>query len=768
MSKPFSSPKTGPFPETGASRRAFLQGGGLLLGFALLGAGVKPTLAATEPVAGDVTAAFSPDAFIRIGTDGKITLILPNIEMGQGTHTGEATLIAEELEVGLDQVSVVDAPPNDKLYATAALGGQATGGSTSMRATWESLRKAGATARMMLVAAAAAQWSVPVSECGAKLGVVTHQPTGRQLAYDALADAAGKEPVPADVKLKNPSDFELIGKSLRRVDTAGKVNGAVIYGIDVRVPDMKVATVSACPVLGGTLQDVDEKAARAIPGVRDIVRLPNAVAVIGDHFWAAKKGLEALDITWNDGANAKLGSADIMAALKTASEHKTPIMARKEGDVEGRLKAASKTVEATYQLPFLAHAPMEPINCVVHVRADECEIWVGTQVPTQAQAGAAQVTGFPLNKIIVHNHLIGGAFGRRLVAESVAQAVAIAKQVSYPVKVIWTREEDIQHDLYRPAYYDRISAGLGPDGLPTVWIDHVAGGSVLGNYIPGGWPDDKLDDDAVEGAIKPPYDLPVIQVDWVRQDPPVPITWWRGVGSTHNVFVVESFMDELAHAAGKDPVEYRRALTKNQPRAAGVLELVAEKSGWGTPLPAGSGRGIALHDAFGSYMAAVLEISVSSAGEITLHRAVVAVDCGIAINPNTVEAQIEGGLIFGLSAALYSGITFTNGRVDQSNFHDYRILRNNEAPKIEVYHVKSLESPGGIGETATVSAAPVLANAIFAATGKRLRSLPFDRNQLKSDGADKTSVSMMPPLSVPVLAALATSEETGESEPEAA
>lgn len=756
MSKPSSSPS----PKTATSRRAFLQGSGLLLGFALFGAGIKPVLAAStaQPVDGDVTAAFAPDAFIRIGTDGLITLILPNIEMGQGTHTGEATLIAEELEVSLDQVKAVDAPPNDKLYATAALGGQATGGSTSMRATWEPLRKAGATARMMLVAAAAAEWSVLVSECVARLGVVTHQPTGRQLAYGALADAAARQPVPAEVKLKNQKDFQLIGKSSRRLDTPGKVNGAVKYGIDIRVPDMKVATVAACPVLGGKLGDVDDKAARAIPGVRDVVRLDDAVAVIGDHFWAAKKGLEALDITWVEGANANLASANIMAALKAASERKKPIMARQEGDVDGRMKAAATKVEATYELPFLAHAPMEPINCVVHVRPDECEIWVGTQVPAIAQGLAAKVTGFPLEKVILHNQLIGGGFGRRLVAESVAQAVAIARQVSYPVKIIWTREEDIQHDLYRPAYYDRIAAGLGADGLPTVWVDHVAGGSVLGNYIPGGWPEDKLDDDAVEGAAKPPYDLPVIQVDWVREDPPVPITWWRGVGPTHNVFVVESFMDELAHAAGKDPVEYRRALTRNQPRAAGVLELVAEKSGWGTPLAAGMGRGISLHDAFGSYMAAVLEISVSPAGEITLHRAVVAVDCGITINPNTVEAQIEGGLIFGLSAALYSGITFTDGRVDQSNFHDYRILRNNEAPKIEIHHVKSSESPGGIGETATVSAAPALANAIFAATGKRLRTLPFNRDALKTDGTDKKSVSMIPPLAAPIAAALASAK----------
>ncbi|QND53714.1 xanthine dehydrogenase family protein molybdopterin-binding subunit [Phyllobacterium sp. 628] len=758
MSKPSSSLSE----KTSTSRRTFLQGSGLLLGFALFGAGTKVAHAETtaQPVAGDVTAAFSPDAFIRIGSDGKITLILPNIEMGQGTHTGEATLIAEELEVGLDQVKVVDAPPNDKLYATAALGGQATGGSTSMRATWESLRKAGATARMMLVSAAAAQWSVPVAECSAKAGVVTHQASGRSLAYGELAQAAATQPVPASVTLKDPKDFQLIGKSSRRLDTPGKVNGAVVYGIDVRVPDMKVATVAACPVIGGKLGDVDEKAARAIPGVRDIVRLDNAVAVIGDHFWAAKKGLEALTITWNEGANANLTSANIMAALKAASERKKPIMARQEGDVEGTMKAASKKVEAIYHSPFLAHAPMEPINCVVHVRADECEIWVGTQVPTMAQGAAAQVTGFPLDKIILHNHLIGGGFGRRLVAESVAQAVAIAKQVSYPVKVIWTREEDIQHDLYRPAYYDHISAALGADGLPTAWVERIAGGSVLGNYLPSGWPEGKLDDDAVEGAAKPPYDLPVIQVDWVREDPPVPITWWRGVGPTHNVFVVESFMDELAHAAGKDPVEYRRALTKNQPRAAGVLELVAEKSGWGTPLAKGMGRGIALHDAFGSYMAAVLEISVSPTGEITLHRAVVAVDCGITINPNTVEAQIEGGLIFGLSAALYSGITFTDGRVDQSNFHDYRILRNNEAPKIEIHHVKSLESPGGIGETATVSAAPVLANAIFSATGKRLRTLPFNRDELKTEGIEKKSVSMVLPIVAPLLAALASTKPT--------
>ncbi|PWC34312.1 xanthine dehydrogenase family protein molybdopterin-binding subunit [Azospirillum sp. TSO35-2] len=737
-----------------STRRRFLQGGALLIAFAAMGrrkawaAGEEPSLrmlgAGDADKDGAAFQGFAPGGFIRIGRDNSITLIVPSVEMGQGIYTGEAMLIAEELEVGLDQVQVVPAPPNEELYQQPLLKSQSTGGSTSIRGAWVPLRQAGAAARQMLIGAAAAQWGVDPAECAAQRAIITHRPTGRTATYGEVVDGASRLPVPKDPPLKDPRDFKLIGRSVRRVETPSKVNGTAVFGIDVQVPGMKVATVTACPVFGGKVASVDDRAARAVPGVRDVVRIDNAVAVVGDHFWAARKGLEALDITWDYGPNAGTSSNGIWADLKARSETGQPVQARRDGDVDGAMKAASKRVEAVYQLPFLAHATMEPINTTVHVRPDACEIWVGTQVPTAAQGLAAKEAGLPVEKVILHNHLLGGGFGRRLEADSIGQAVAIAKQVDYPVKIIWTREEDIRRDIFRPAYYDRIAAGLGPDGLPTVWTDRVTGGSVMGHYFPGGLEQGKLDDDAVEGAKETPYRFPAVQVDWVRADPPVPITWWRGVGPTHNVFVVESFMDELAHAAGKDPVDYRRALLQHNPRSLAVLNLAVEKAGWGNPLPGGSGRGVSLHDSFGSHVAVVIEAAVDPAGLIGLKRIVAAIDCGLAINPDSVKAQLEGGILFGLSAALYSGITFAGGRVEQSNFHDYRNLRINETPPIEVHVVQSAEGPGGVGETGTVSAAPALGNAIFAATGKRLRSLPFRREELRSQGSGRDVLSKGP------------------------
>ncbi len=733
------------------ARRRFL-GGGLLLAFAVVGASRKAHAAGEEPSLRAIQGAtgasphggfdgFAPGGFIRIPPEGPITIIAPNVEMGQGIYTGEAMLICEELEAGLDQIHVVAAPPDEALYKQPILKSQATGGSTSIRGAWTPLRQAGAAARTMLIGAAAQQWKVPARECTAKRAVVTHGPSGRTLTYSALALAASHQPVPKDVQLKDPKDFTMIGKPLPRVDTPGKVDGSAIFGIDIRVPGMKVATVAACPTFGGKVAHVDDRATRRVPGVRDVVRLPNAVAVVGDHFWAARQGLAALDITWDHGPNAMLDSAEIIRNLRDAHGTVQPVMARQTGDVDTALGKAAKKIGADYELPFLAHATMEPINTTVHVRADACEIWVGTQVPTMAQKLAADGTGLPLDKGVIHNQLLGGGFGRRLSADSIAQAVAIAKQVSYPVKIIWTREEDIQHDQYRPAYYDRISAGLDANGMPTAWVDHVGGASVLATYVPTGWPEGKLDPDAVEGAAKPPYDFANIHVDWVRADPPVPVLWWRGVGPTHNVFVVESFIDELAHAAAKDPVAYRLDLLRNNPRAAGALKMAAEKSGWGGALPAGSGRGVSLHDSFGSHVAMVIEIAVTETGEIKMKRIVAAIDCGLAINPDSVRAQLEGGIVFGLTAALYGEITFQNGRVMQSNFNNYRMLRMNETPPIEAYVVPSSESPGGVGETGTVSAAPALGNAIFAATGQRLRRYPFDRTQLHGAHAEGVVVS---------------------------
>ena len=494
---------------------------------------------------------------------------------------------------------------------------------------------------------------------------------------------------------------------------------------------MKIATVAACPVFGGKLAGVDEAKAKAVKGVHQVVRLDDAVAVVADHMWAAKQGLAALDIRWDEGPNAKLSTADIVQQLEAASQ-KPGAVARKEGDVAKVMAGAAQKVEAVYQVPFLAHATMEPVNCTVHVRKDGCDVWVGTQVATRAQATAAQVTGLPPEKIRVHNHLLGGGFGRRLEVDFITQAVQIAKQVAGPVKVIWTREEDIQHDIYRPYFYDRLAAGLDGEGRPIAWSHRITGSSILARYFPPAFKDG-LDPDTVDGAVELPYTFPNVVVDFVRQEPPGIVTgWWRGVGPTHNIFMVESFIDELAAAAHKDPVEYRRALLGKSPRARAVLDLAAEKAGWGQPLPAGHGRGVSVQHVFGSYLAQVAEVAVSKEGEVRVQRVVCAVDCGMTVNPDTVKAQMEGGIIFGITGALFGEITIKDGRVEQNNFSDYRILRINEAPVVEVHLVKSTESPGGIGEPGTSAIAPAVTNAIFAAIGKRVRKLPVKADELRS------------------------------------
>ncbi len=509
------------------------------------------------------------------------------------------------------------------------------------------------------------------------------------------------------------------------------MNGAAIFGIDVKLPGMKIATLAASPVFGGRVRAVDDSKAKAVRGVRQIVRLDDAVAVVADHMGAAKKGLAALDIQWDDGPNATLSTADIVRELETASR-KPGAVARREGDAEKAMAGAATKVEAVYQLPLLAHATMEPMNCTVDLRKDSCEIWVGTQVLSRAQAAAAQTAGLPLEKVKVHNHLLGGGFGRRLEIDGIIRAVEIAKQVDGPVKIVWTREEDIQHDMYRPYYFDRIAAGLDEQGKPVAWQHRVTGSSILARWLPPAFKNG-LDADAVEGAAEPPYTLPNIFVDYVRQEPPgIPTAFWRGVGPTRGIFVVESFIDELAAAAKRDPVDYRRALLEKNPRAKAVLELAAEKSGWGKPLSAGSGRGVSVQFAFGSYMAQVAEVTVSKDGGVRVGRIVCAVDCGTVVNPDTVRAQVESGVIFGMTAALYGEITLKNGRVEQGNFDSYRILRINEAPLVEVHIVKTAEAPGGMGEPGTSAVAPAITNAIFAATGRRLRKLPIDPAQLKS------------------------------------
>jgi len=729
-------------PARGISRRSFLKfgvtvgaaaGGGLLLGFSMP-ASSQDQKTGRSVIGGDANEApqsgvFAPNAFIQIDTAGKVTLVIPKVEMGQGVYTSIPMLIAEELEVPLDAVTLDHAPPNEKLFGDPLLGGQLTGGSTSIRFAWEPMRRAGATARVMLVNAAARQWQVDPASCHAQAGQVTHAASNRSASYGQLAQAASALPVPQNVPLKEPKDFRLIGTPAKRLDSPEKVDGTALFGLDVRLPGMVYAAIANCPVFGGTLASVDDTHTKTIPGVREIVKVDNAVAVIGDHTWAARRGVQALDIKWNEGAGAQVSMKTIVDDLAAASQRNGAV-ARKEGDVGRAFGEAKSRVDAVYQQPFLAHATMEPLNCTVHVRADACEIWLGSQVPTRVVDAAVAVTGLPADKIIVHNHLIGGGFGRRLETDMVTQAVKVAKQVSMPVKVLWTREEDIQHDMYRPYYYDTISAGLDANGKPVAWQHRIAGSSIMARFAPPAFKKG-LDPDAVEVAADLPYDLPNQLVDYVRQEPhAVPTAFWRGVGPTRGTFVVESFIDELAAHAKIDPVQYRRSLLGKSPRALNVLNTAAQAANWGSALPQGQGRGVSVMHAFGSFFSIVVDVAVDQ-GEVTVKRITCAVDCGMVVNPNTIEAQVQGGIIFGITAALHSEITIKDGRVEQNNFTDYRMLRINETPPIDVHIVKSGEAPGGIGEPGTAALAPALTNAIYAATGKRLRQLPVGR-QLQS------------------------------------
>ncbi|NGZ88529.1 xanthine dehydrogenase family protein molybdopterin-binding subunit [Duganella aceris] len=703
-------------------RRLFLKavaaGSGLLLQVAI------PAARARDSVATPGTA-WEANAMVRIAGDGKVYMTMPYVEMGQGTYTSIPMLIAEELELDLKDVVLEHAGADDKRYVNPALGFQVTGGSTTIRAAWLPMRQAGAAARILLVQAAAASWQVDPASCRAERGAVIHAASGRKLRYGELTAAAAKLPLPAPeaIVLKQPKDFRLIGKAARRLDTPGKLNGTAQYGIDVQLPGMKVAALAISPAYGGRLLGLDDAAALKVPGVRQVVRLDDCAAVVADNYGAAQKGLALLAPRWDDGPNAKLSTADIVADMARAAQQGAAKV-RSDGAPEQAFAKASRVLEATYELPFLAHAPMEPMNCTVHVQADRCDVWTGTQVITRARAAAAKVTGLPEENVTVHNFLLGGGFGRRLEIDGVERAVRIAREVKHPVKVIWSREEDIQHDMYRPYFYDRVRAGLDEQGAPLAWSHHLTGSSVLGRFLPPAF-NNGFDPETVDGADAPPYDFQAIKVDYTRHEPPqIPTAFWRGVGPSHNVFVVESFIDELAAAAKADPLQYRLALLKKNPRAEQVLKLVAQKANWRGPRNGAIGRGLAVQFAFGTYMAMVVDAQVEE-GEVRVKRVVCALDCGVVVNPDTVRAQVEGAVVFGISGALWGEITFNNGRVEQSNFHDYRVLRMHETPPIETHIVASNEAPGGMGEPGTAALMPALANAIHAATGQRIRKLPI-------------------------------------------
>jgi isoquinoline 1-oxidoreductase beta subunit len=703
-----------------ASRRDFLKtsalaGGGLVIGFTLPGAS-RLVRAAGE---------FSPNAYIRISTDNQITVICGLSEMGQGVHTAIPMLVAEELDADWSKVKVQQAPAG-AAFNNPIFGMQATGGSTSVRGHWEPMRKAGAAARAMLVAAAAERWKASPDDCRTEKGMVVHK-SGKKLSYGQVADAAARQPVPAETKLKNAKDFRILGKAARRLDTPAKVNGSARFGLDVRLPGMLTAVMARPPVPGGKVVSVDESKARAVPGVTQVVQIPGGVAVLAQGYWAAKQGRDALQIKWDDGANAALSSEGVSKMLAEGAA-KGGAVGRNEGDAAA---PAAKKLDAVYEAPFLAHACMEPMNATVWVKPGEVEVWAGTQSQGPSQGILGQVAGVAPDKVKVNTMYLGGGFGRRFAPDFTIDATLLSKISGKPVQLIYTREDDMKAYFYRPASVTRFVGGLDAGGKPVSFSACIASPSLMEASGFMKLPADGVDQMAVEGIRDCPYDFPNLRVEYARREPGVKVWFWRSVGHSQNLFFIESFIDEMAAAAGRDPYEFRRGLLVKQPRYRGVLELAAQKANWGKPLPAGVHRGIAVAQSFGSYVAEVAEVSVGRDGKVKVHRVVSAVDCGMTVNPEIVKRQIESAIVYGLSAALYGRITFKDGKVEQSNFHDYPVLRIDEMPKVEVHIAASTEAPGGIGEPGLPPLAPALANAIFAATGKRLRKLPIDPGDLK-------------------------------------
>ncbi len=710
------------------TRRALLKGGvavgaGLTVGFEL------PRRAA-RAFAQSQAGVFKPNQWLSIDRDGIVTIINSVPEMGQGSLTTTPMIIADELDADWKDVKVEQAPANPSLYANPVTKSQSYGGSRGVRDHIDMWRKAAASAREMLMQAAASEWGVPVSDVTTEPGAVVQKSTGRRAPYGTLVDKAAQLPVPQDPKLKDPSQFRYIGKMVKRRDTPEKVTGKGVYGMDVQMPGLLVASIERCPVFGGTLKSFDATETKKIAGVKDVVAVSNGVAVVADGFWTAVQGRKALKVQWDEGALAAVSTSDIVKEYEGLS--KTPgQVARNDGDAEKALGGASKVIEAVYQVPFLEHACMEPMNATAHVTRDACVVWAPTQNPGGHQQLAAKLTGLPVEKVTITTTLLGGGFGRRGEMDFVQDAVEVAKAVGQPVKVMFTREDDITHGFYRPSTYNAFRAALDANGMPLALATRIVGPGILvqkGRAQAG-----TVDAASVEAVRNIAYEkaIPNLRIEWVNKDYGIPLGFWRSVGASQNGFIIESFIDELAHEAKKDPYEYRRALLSQAPRHKGVLELAATKANWGSPLPAGRARGCAVVFSYASYAASVAEVAVAPDGTVKVHRLVTAIDPGIAVNPDQIKAQMEGGAVYALTATLHGKITIDHGRVAQSNFHDYPMLRINEMPQVEVHILESNEAPGGLGEPGVPSVAPAVCNAVFALTGKRIRSLPIDKDLLK-------------------------------------
>ncbi|NMG45302.1 molybdopterin-dependent oxidoreductase [Aromatoleum toluvorans] len=726
------------------SRRDFLKASaGLTLGLMLPGvdSAIAAAAAGSRGTAADAAPAFAPNAFVRIGTDNRVTVIAKHLEMGQGTYTGLATLVAEELDADWAQVVVEGAPADAKRYNNLLWGpSQGTGGSTAIANSFDQLRQAGASARAMLMQAAAARWKVPAGEIRVKAGVVSHAKSGRKASFGELAEAAATQPVPQEVRLKDPKDFVLIGRHVPRKDSVAKTTGRAQFTQDVKLPGMLVAVVAHPPRFGATVRTVDEQAARAVPGVVRIVRIPRGVAVLAHDYWTAKKGRDAMKIDWDDSAAYRGSSDQILADYRKLAA--TPgLVARRDGNADKALGGSARVLEAEFDFPYLAHAAMEPLNCVMRVDAQGCEVWNGEQFHTGDQAALAAFFDLKPEQVKLHMLFAGGSFGRRANPNSdyLLETAQIVKAVGgeAPVKLVWSREDDMRAGYYRPVYVHRLRAALDAQGKPLAWSQRIVGQSILaGTPFEGVAVKDGIDGSSVEGAANLPYAIPNLQVELhtTNKDVKVPVQWWRSVGSTHTAFAAEVFLDELATAAGADPVAYRLDLLAAHPRHAGVLKLAADKAGWSKPLAAAKSgkraRGVAVHESFNTYVAQVVEVTVAPDGSFKVDRVVCAVDCGIAVNPDVIRAQMEGGIGFGLGAALSGAITLKDGVVEQSNFHDYTVLRIDQMPRVEVHIVPSAEKPTGVGEPGVPPIAPALVNALFAATGKRIRTLPIGE-QLK-------------------------------------